>query len=399
LSDQELLIPEGSVLVHIGPYKTGTTAIQASLGVHRDDLAAHGVLYPGRDSRQFRPGWGLLGRSPVGVPPVPMAEWDALVEEVRGADAKRVCISTEDLVSLGPAKVQKLVDDLGPEKVHMVVVARGLDRLLPSAWQQRVKSSNEVRSYDQWLREVLTKDTESAAARTFWHNHGLQEMFERWRAALPVEQTTVIVADETDRTQLHRVFERLLGLPEGLLQPGPRDNSSLTFDRVELYRRVNAAFDERGWSDAVRRQLIHRGMLNGLRRAPRAGTDLPIPPLPAWAAELVAELSGARVEAVATSGARIVGDPESLRFVPADHAADIGEPPAAVSIDTAALAVEELVHAALKRERRTLRAAARRQRSAARAKRAPGGRLVETTSSKDLLREVARRQRGRLRRS
>jgi hypothetical protein len=32
------LLPERAVLVHIGPYKTGTTAIQSSLHEHRAEL-------------------------------------------------------------------------------------------------------------------------------------------------------------------------------------------------------------------------------------------------------------------------------------------------------------------------------------------------------------------------
>ena len=40
-------IPERALLLHIGPHKTGTTAIQGLLAAARDDLAAHGVTYPG----------------------------------------------------------------------------------------------------------------------------------------------------------------------------------------------------------------------------------------------------------------------------------------------------------------------------------------------------------------
>ena len=40
-------LPEGSVLLHIGPHKTGTTAIQGALAAARAELAEHGVTYPG----------------------------------------------------------------------------------------------------------------------------------------------------------------------------------------------------------------------------------------------------------------------------------------------------------------------------------------------------------------
>ena len=47
-------LPEGAVLLHIGPYKTGSTAIQQALFDQRDVLAEHGVLYPGRWRRLFQ---------------------------------------------------------------------------------------------------------------------------------------------------------------------------------------------------------------------------------------------------------------------------------------------------------------------------------------------------------
>ncbi|MGC4112782.1 MAG: hypothetical protein QM747_20645 [Nocardioides sp.] len=170
---QPELLPERAVLVHIGPYKTGTTAIQTSLHEHRDDLVAHGITYPGRFHRQMRPSWALLGRSRVGEARVPIGEWDAMADEVRAAEG-RVVISSEDFASARPQHVRRLVEDLGADRVHVLVVARRLDKLLPSAWQERVKSVNETRTYDAWLREVLGPERDGGAARTFWHNHGLQ---------------------------------------------------------------------------------------------------------------------------------------------------------------------------------------------------------------------------------
>ena len=56
-------VADDAVLVHIGPYKTGTTAIQAVLAGHRTDLEQHGVSYPGEGNRHAREGWSLA--SPV----------------------------------------------------------------------------------------------------------------------------------------------------------------------------------------------------------------------------------------------------------------------------------------------------------------------------------------------
>ena len=389
------------MLVHLGPYKTGTTAIQTSLGIHREDLRRHGVLYPGTDHRQFRPGWALLGRSPRGVEPVPMSAWEEMVEEIRESDLARVCISTEDLASAKPEHVARLAEDIGADRIRVLMTVRRLDKLLPSAWQQRVKSSNEALSYDEWLRTVLADEPPTKGpGHTFWFNHGVANIMERWSGSIPAEQFVLLVADESDRNQQMRTFEQLLDVPAETLTPGPRDNSSLTLDRIELLRRVNQIFDERGWDDSHRRRLSNQGMLNGLRAAAPDDRESPIPWLPLWAAERVAELSADRVEEVAGSGALVIGDPESLRFSVGEHHEDFGEFPQSVSLEVAARAVEGVVEAALKLERRARKAAAKQAKAAARpAKPAPTGRPVESTGSRELLGVVVRRQLGRFRRS
>lgn len=401
MSDVPSALPEGAILVHVGPYKTGTTAIQTTLHGQRAELLEHGVLYPGSDHRQFRAEWALTGRTPHGVAPVSPAHWDELVQEVHGTAAARVCISSEGLASASAEVARRLVGDLGPDRVHVLLVARRLDRLLPSGWQERVKSSQEHRSYDEWLHQVLGEDRSSGPARSFWHNQGLDNLIGRWRAALPADRIWCLVADESDRAQQLRVFERLLGLPENLLVPGPRSNTSLSYDRVEFYRLVNQAFDAHGWDDAHRRKLITRGLLDGLMASPRTPTDVALPPLPRWAARRVAELSDLRVDEVRRSGVNVIGDPELLRLPDAELAGAATEGdgseagPTSLPIRTAADAVATLVAAALQLERVAARKAARRARRPAGQKQAS----VAELSSRELLGVVARRQRDRLRRA
>ena len=57
MSGSSLLIPPGGVLVHLGPFKTGSSASQAALANVRADLPRHGVCYPGRGTRDRRAGW------------------------------------------------------------------------------------------------------------------------------------------------------------------------------------------------------------------------------------------------------------------------------------------------------------------------------------------------------
>jgi hypothetical protein len=394
-----LTVPEGAVLLHIGPYKTGTTAIQNSLAKHRADLAAHGVLYPGTDSRQRRPSWAVMRRSPLGVETVDPREWGDLVAEIGASSCSRVVISSEDFASAVPDAVERIVDDLGPDRVHVVLVMRSLATLLPSAWQQRVKTANEVRTYEEWLRLVLAETLDSSPGRIFWRNHGLDSLLRRWGARVPAERITIIVGDDADRGQQPRTFERLLGLPDGLLTPGPSQNTSLTYERCELLRLVNIESRREEWSERRRRQLIHAGMLTGVRRVPETGREHPVPPLPPWSRKRVAELSEARVESVRASGCRVVGDPAILAYRP-----DEERPAGSVAADdvpltVAAAGVAGVVAAVLRAEQR--RGGARRAaKPAAGAARSPGP-VVDRLAGiggRDLVRELVRRQKSRLRR-
>ena len=42
------LLPAGAGLLHVGPHKTGSTALQGALHQAREELAAQGVLYLSR---------------------------------------------------------------------------------------------------------------------------------------------------------------------------------------------------------------------------------------------------------------------------------------------------------------------------------------------------------------
>lgn len=395
-------LPPGSVLVHLGPHKTGSSALQSTLHRQRADLLEHGVLYPGTDLRHYRAEWALTGRQPRGTHRVPPERWDELVEEVRSSPVDRVCVSSEGFAAAEPPAVEKLVRDLGADRVHVLMAARRLDRLLPSAWQQRVQGSHERRTYDAWLQEVLDGDPERGPRRKFWRNHDLDVLLRRWTTVLPPERVLVMVVDEDDHSVQLRTFEQLLGLPGGFLVPGPRENRSLTYDRVELFRRINGVFDERGWSHQHRLKLITRGLHTGLLGAAREPSERRVPDLPRWAVERVAELSDARVEAVRGSGARVVGDPEMLRLPPRDFPADVPEEPDDIPIGVVTRAVEELVAAAIRLETTARKQAAREARRSRRARpgkkwgRRPTAPTVDTLSSKELLRVVARRQRDRL---
>ncbi|MGA8245436.1 MAG: hypothetical protein WB797_00880 [Nocardioides sp.] len=347
--DADLLLPSGAILVHVGPFKTGSSSLQMALHTRRDEVLGLGVHYPGPAYRHLRPIAAVMGRGPRGVPSVPAEEWDELVADIRRVDAPRTVVSSEGLSTAGTKTVARVVHDLGADRVHVVRVERRLDRLLPSAWQERVKSSNETRSYDRFLDDVLSADPTGSQDKTasFWAAHSLERFLGRWQPVLPDDHIHVVVADEGNPRATSGVFERLLGLPEGMLDPMQRPNSSMTWERVELCRRLNEVFDERGWPDRLRRRLLQGAIVNGLREAPPSPFDVRIPPVSGDHLRRTAELSSGRIELLRTGGFDVIGDPEATR-VPADggpgsDAEAAPEVPSSIAIEAVVGAVEELL--------------------------------------------------------
>lgn len=386
-------IPAGGVLVHVGPFKTGTTAIQGALQDARDRLPDHGVVYPGTARRIARPGWAVLGRKQRGRDPVPIAEWEELAVEVRAARDHRVCISTEDFGSASPEQAARIVADLGGDRVHVVAVARRLDKLLPSQWQERVKS-HDRRTYDEWLRAVLGDDEDHFSYRNFWASHDLARTFDRWTATVGPDRFRLVVSDD-DPDQLPRVFERLLALPEGTLRLPPYRNQSLSLNQTVLVRRLNEVFEDREWPDELYFPMLQRGLMQALITGESSPLEQRIPPLPPWAQERVVEITERKIEQFRARGVRVVGDLDNLRPpVPTTGSADGAEfaEPELLAIESAALALTGAVEGALKRRKRRRREwqqEVHRARATARPAPEPSGR--------ELLGELARRARRRAR--
>lgn len=379
-------LPDGAVLLHIGPYKTGSTAIQQALFDQRAVLAEHGVYYPDAWRRLFREGHSLMRWAPRGTSVPPESVWDDFAAGIR-ARTERVCISTEDFGRLRrPDRAHQIVTDLGADRVHVLAVARAYHRLLPSHWQERVKST-ETLPYDAWLHQVLEGDDGQAAHRSFWTSHDLERSVPQWLDVLPADRFTLVVTDDSDRLLLSRVFEQLLALPGGLLAPQGSVNASLSGDATEVLRQVNEAFAARGWSDRDYRALVRHGVVRGLQGAGRSAYDAAMPSLPEWARPLVAERSRARIEAIATLGVRVVGDPE--RLLPPDQAAApaAAAGPATLAVETAAAGVVGALEASLRD---------RRRRPRGRKASPPPVRALTEVPGRSILRELGRRARHRL---
>ena len=307
-------IPEGSVLLHIGPQKTGSTAIQESLHNAREQLAELGVFYPGPYRRPIEAGWAVLGLgAPLGRPEPRIETWDALIEGLHASTLPRRILSNEDLSRGSDAVVERIVRDVGADDIQLLYVARRYDQLLPSHWQERLKARMTL-SFEDFLRTVLEGEPTTWEWRLMWECQFPDQVLASWGRFVPPERTTVIVLEGGDHDALPRAFEQLLDLPAGLLvPPDVVANRSYTFPEAEALRRINRLAAQEKWPDRRYLDLVRRGVAKHWTNSPRPEGAARIPGLPAWALDRVDDLADRQADALLASGCRLIGSPDSLR--------------------------------------------------------------------------------------
>ena len=311
--DAALLLPEGTRLLHIGPPKTGTTTVQAAFHAAGPELAGQGVFYAGRTRHPRRAVFAVTGRAWVGGKIPPIEEWTDLVDDVRAASQPRAVISSEAFAQADGPQIRRIVDDLDPGRVHVVLTLRPLARILPSSWQQSIQTGSDSR-YADWLATQLASDA-AGGPRSFWYRHRHDRLIGRWAEVVGPERVTAIVLDDSDRSHVLRRFEGLTGLREGTLEERPDlTNRSLTAPEAEAVRAFNAAFRKAGLGARLHNRVINLGA--GTRMKQR------VPPpdwtrieTPAWAIERADAIAHEIVAGIAASGVRVVGDLDALQGV------------------------------------------------------------------------------------
>lgn len=301
-----MLLPAGTRVLHIGPHKTGTTTVQYAFHAARAELEAQGIFYPGPNSQPMFAVYAVTGRAPEYMQRPPIGRWLKLVRAIDARPAARTVISSEGLCDADDEAVRRIVRDLGPDRIHVLVTLRPLSDLLASQWQQSTQDGR-TDTYESWLRRIFD-DPGSTGARWFWHRHHHDRLVERWARVVGRDRLTVIVVDERDHERTLRVIERLVGLASGTLQArGGRTNRSLTSPEIELVRALNQRFREAGLDRALQTKFVRDGIAQLLRSRTPA-KDEPRIRTPAWARERALAVSQEIVDGIAASGVRVIGD-------------------------------------------------------------------------------------------
>lgn len=338
------------VFLHVGLPKSGTSYIQAILAENKRSLRKAGLLFPGKS-------WVDQIRAVQDVRRMPVranlrqerkGAWAALVSEVTQWRGDAV-ISMEWLCAASPEQVERIVTDLAPAEVHVVVTVRDLSQSLPASWQEGVKNMRD-RTWRDFLGNVSGANVdldpqEAGAVKRFWTRHDLVSVLERWGGHVTPEHTHVVTvprpgcAPDELWQRMCQVFgiDGSEAVTEGLVT-----NESLDLETVEMLRRLLPLARSLEVTKPAYAQAIIRGLARkGVPGAPR-GTRLQLPPDQyAWVLEHTERV----LTEVRDRGVRVVGDLDELR----------PRPPAEPSPQPEDLGSEELLESALKALAATLR--------------------------------------------
>jgi hypothetical protein len=213
-----------------------------------------------------------------------------------------------------------VVEGLGGPRVHVLVTLRPLAKILPSQWQQFVQNGLSLR-YPDWLDGMLNRPRAEVRKPVFWQRHRHDELVGRWAAAAGPGNVTVIIVDESDRLRLLRIFEKMLDLPDGLLElVSTAANRSLTPGEVELIRLLNEEAKRRDWPDRAYSRLVRGGAVRYLMAGYQPAPGEQRIATPPWALKRAAEIGAEMAASISALGVRIVGDISELGRAPTEPA-------------------------------------------------------------------------------
>lgn len=230
------------VYLHVGTPKSGTTYLQRVLDQNRERLAAAGVLVVG-DRHVDRVHAALVLREDPRASALTARQaqsWQRLVAQIRAWDGPSAVLSYELFSAATREQVERALADLAGLDVHVVITARDFGKMVPSAWQERLKFGLTT-PLDQWRP---AREKAGPRREWGWRTMDPASVAERWGASLAPEHVHVVTVPR-ERRHPDELWHRFaaacdltatsddLDLGVGLV------NESLGVTAAELLRRVN----------------------------------------------------------------------------------------------------------------------------------------------------------------
>lgn len=293
----------GTVVLHVGLMKSGTTFIQGQLFAHQEALAAAGVLVPGRSWGDQVKGVGAALKATGDL--ADAAPWQRIAEPVRTHGGTSM-VSMEFLGPVEPRKIDRVVASLRPARVEAVVTVRDLNRSIVAQWQETVQNGRwwtfaEYVAAVEAARPGSGSGEAAEAGRTFWRQHDAVRITRNWAAA--ADRCTVVTVPQPGAAPgvLLGRFSEAAEI-DALEVAKVRANVSIGAASTLALRAMNERLAERGLPfperSHVRKAILAKRVL-AARKGEEPAIGLPVRPwVVAAAADLVAGLRGLDVELV-----------------------------------------------------------------------------------------------------
>ena len=223
------------VFLHIGLPKTGTTYLQGVLWENRDLVRRDGVLLPGDGHREHL--WAALdvqGRRRLRRRgPRAKGSWGRLRDELARHPGTGL-VTHEFFCGASREQAERVVADLAPAEVHVVITARHTAGMLAAGWQEMVKNGGTAP-----LEDIPHK--KGSGSEFSWRTWDLHGVLRRWGGTVPPERVHVLpMPGKGEPPDRHwRNFAGVVGLRSEYPLPDRAANQSLGVVQVELLRRVN----------------------------------------------------------------------------------------------------------------------------------------------------------------
>lgn len=339
------------VFLHIGTMKSGTSYIQGMLWRNRGVLRRQGVLFPGESWQdQVVAVRDVIGADSGGRRTTVSGAWEAMRDAMLQWSGHQVILSMELLSIASAEHVRAVVESLAPAEVHVIITARDLARVLPSAWQESTQN-RQTWTWSAYLSSVTGEGNEEPAAfKRFWRQHDIAAIATQWAEVVGTDHVHVVVlpASGGPREELWRRFCSVVGLQPSAFAGAHRvrGNPAVGAASAEFLRRLNVAVGRDlavvDYEVLIKRFLAKRTLAH---RTTETRLDLPAR-YHSWAVERARQM----IAGIEQSGVDVVGDLDELVPSPAQPgpaASRDGEPPEDISEDEVAEAglhaVEALV--------------------------------------------------------
>lgn len=340
------------VYLHVGLPKTATTYLQTILWGNREPLEAQGVRLPGVARYEHLWASRVVREDPAfeKFSEHRRATWDRLREDVAQWPGTSL-ISHEFFAAASAEQAARVVEQLAPAEVHLVVTAREPLSLFTASWQESIKN-RDTRPMADYSRGEAT----DAGGVWNWRTLDVRRVLERWSPAFPADRVHVLPLPPHDAPR-RAIWDRFAGVigvdPDSVDLSLSFPNASMGVVEAETLRRINAHLGD--FHSAIDRGTYIRTFLADERLVPRKGE----PFLPTQDRIEEARRRGRdAVDYIAAQGFDVVGNLDSL-LVP-DDVPERRTPESVTDSEVAEVAVElaaRMLHDVrdLRHERRRLR--------------------------------------------